>query len=266
MNCTVIQRRLLSAEQPDQPADEVKSHLAQCAVCRACQRRLLRIERQVALLPVPPSTAKNELLRQLLGTASGDAARPTLAEPSHFWRSSLALGPKERALRKLSLAFALAASLLIFALAWWSWPHNSDAPSSAVARRMADGEKLDRRLRKVLLAEKPKERVLQLARLAEELHEEAMKMVNDTEKLDQWARFYSLVVSKDLMEQARRLPPDERPAVLEKVASRLGTIESKASRRAAQLNPTDPESAASFDRIALAARRGEQRLRALMKV
>jgi hypothetical protein len=264
VNCTVIQRRLLSAEQPEQPPAEIKSHLAQCPACRAWLRRLVQIERQVPLLPVPPSTAKAELLRRLLGPAPADAARPALAELPNDWRSALAPGPKERGLRKLSIAFALAASLLIFALAWWSWPHDKTGSSPAVARRAADQNKLDRRLHKVLLVEKPQERVLQLAGLAEELHDEAAKMVDDAERLDQWARFYARVVSKDLMEQARRLPPAERPAVLKQVASSLVTTESNASRKAAQLSPSAPTSAASFDRIALAARKGEKTLRALM--
>jgi len=264
VNCTVIQRRLLSTEQPDQPPAEIKSHLAQCPACRAWLRRLVQIERQIPLLPVPPSTAKAELLRRLLGPAPAEAARPALAELPNDWRSSLAPGPKERGLRKLSVAFALAASLLIFALAWWSWPHDKTGPSAVAARRAADQDKLDQRLHKVLLAEKPRERVLQLAGLAEELHDEAAKMVDDAERLDQWARFYARVVSKDLMEQAQRLPPDERPDVLKQVASSLGTTESNASRKAAQLNPSAPKSAASFDRIALAARKGEKALRALM--
>ncbi len=265
MNCTVIQRRLLSAEQPDQPAAEIKGHLAQCPACRAWQRRLLQVERQIPLLPVPPSTAKAELLQRLLGPAPADATRPALAELPSPWRSSLAPGPKERGLRKLSIAFALAASLLIFALAWWSWPHDKTVPSAVAAQRAADQDKLDQRLQKVLLMEKPRERILQLAGLAEELHDEASQMVEDADRLDQWARFYARVVDKELLEQARRLPPAERPAVLENVALRLGATESKASHRVVDLNLTDPRAAASFDRIALAARKGEKALRALMQ-
>ncbi|HEY7307758.1 MAG TPA: hypothetical protein VH643_00220 [Gemmataceae bacterium] len=264
MNCTVIQRRLLSAEQPEQPAAEIKSHLAQCPACRAWLRRLVQIERQIPLLPVPPSTAKAELLRRLLGPAPADVARPALAELPRDWRSALAPGPKERGLRKLSIAFALAASLLIFALAWWSWPHDKTVPPAVSAQRAADQDKLDRRLHKVLLTEKPRERILQVAGLLEELLDEATKMVDDAERVDQWARFCVRVVSKDLMEQARQLPPPERSTVLKEVASRLIATESKASHRVADLSHSDPKSAASFDRIALAARKGEKALRALM--
>jgi len=267
VNCTVIQRRLLSAEQPDQPAAEVKSHLSQCPACRAWQRRLVQIERQIPLLPVPPSTAKAELLQRILGTVPGDAVRPTIAEPPNPWRSSVAPGPKEIGLRKLSVAFALAASLLIFSLVWWAWPHsNITVPSSVVDRRVADQDKLEQRLHKALLVEKPQERILQLAGLAEELLDEATKMADNAEKLDQRAQFYTRVVSKDLMEQARQLPPADRPAVLEEVASRLERTESKASQMVSKLNNTGQKSAAvSFNQIALAARKGEKHLRALMQ-
>jgi hypothetical protein len=269
VNCTVIQRRLLSAEQPDQPAAEVKSHLAQCPVCRAWQRRLVQIERQIPLLPLPPSTAKAEMLQRILGTVPGDAVRPAIAEPPNPWRSPLAPGPKERGLRKLSVAFALAASLSIFALVWWSWPHSKNTvPSPQVVRWAADQGRLEQRLHKVLLVKKPQERILQLAGLAEELHDEAAKMVDNVEKrekLDQWARFYARVVSKDLMEQARQLPPAERPAVLEEVASRLERTESSASQMVTKLNNTAPKSAAPFNQIALAARKGEKNLRSLMQ-
>ena len=264
MNCTVIQRRLLSAEHPDQPAAEVRSHLNQCPACRAWQRRLVQVERQIPLLPVPPSTRRAELLQRILGPVPGDVAHLPIAEPPNHWRHTLAPGPKERGLRKLSVAFALAASLLIFALAWWSWPHDNTTSSQGGAR-LAEQDKLEQRLRKVLLAEKPQDRILQLAGLAEEVHDEARGLVDNTEKLNQWADFYSRLVGKELLEQARQLPPAERLTVLEPVASRLGKTESKASHMAVDLKHTAPNSAASFDRIALAARRSERDLRALMR-
>jgi len=110
VNCTVCQRRLLSAEQPDKPAVEVKNHLGQCPSCRVWQRRLVQMERQISLLPVPPSTAKADLLRRIVGPSPAEAGRRATAErPSLRW-STLAPGPKERGLRKVSLAFALAAA------------------------------------------------------------------------------------------------------------------------------------------------------------
>lgn len=266
MNCTVIQRRLLAAEQPDQPAADIQSHLAECPVCRACQRRLVQLERQIPLLPVPPSTAKAELLGRILGPSASPAPRPLVGEPPSPWRSTLAPGPKERGLRKVSVAFALAATLLIFALGWWAWPHNTSTPHVTITREQRDAKKLEERLAKVFLVETPRERVLRLTELAEEIHGEAKDMVDNTERLDQWARFYARIVSEHLLEQARQVPPAERRQVLAAIADRLGGMESNASRLAHQLEMKSPRSATSFKQIAFVAHKGEQDLRDLIAV
>jgi hypothetical protein len=252
VNCTVLQRRLLSSEQPAQPAADIKSHLAQCPSCRAWQRRLVQMERQVPLLPIPPSTAKDQFLQRICGTDNGEAGRPAIADPATLWRSTLAPGPKERALRKVSLAFALAASLLVFALAWWAWPHDQEQA------------RLQERLHESLHADTAKERVLRLAKLAEDVHSQAHKLVDNSERLEQRAQFYSRVVGEHLIEQARQLPPADRAVVLQKVAESLQRAESAASRWEAQFQTTAPRSAASFRRIALTSRKSERDLRALL--
>jgi hypothetical protein len=180
VNCTIIQRRLLAAEQPERPAAEVQSHLAECPACRAWHRRLLHLERHIPLLPVPPSEGKAELLRHLLRAAPREALPPTLR-----WATA---GAKERALRKLSLAFAMAAALLLFALAWWAWPHHTILPSPP----LPDFDK--ERIEKVLATAKtPRERVLKLADLAEEVHREALGLEKDADGLALKARLYSRV-------------------------------------------------------------------------
>lgn len=261
MNCTLVQRRLLSAEQPEQPATDINSHLAQCPTCRAWQRRLVQIERQVPLLPTPRSTAKDLFLQRITGTYQGETGRSAIADPATLWRSQLMSGPKERALRKVSLAFALAASLLVFALAWWSWP-NDPIPTSDFAQQ--EQIRLEESLHTSLHADTPKARVLLLAQLAEEVHGEARKLADNSERLEQRALFYSRVVGEHLIEQARQVPPKDRAVVLQKVADSLREAESAASRWEAQLQKSAPRSAASFRRIALASRKSERDLRALL--
>lgn len=269
MTCTVIQRRLLLAERPEQPSAEIKSHLAHCPSCRAWQRRLVQMERQLPLLPIPSSTAKELFLQRLLGTPSRETAGRTIADPSTLWRNTSLPGPKERALRKVSLAFALAASLLVFALAWWSWPHtpapvNDILGQEQVRLEQQEKARLEQRLRTSLQANTPKERVLRLARLAEEIHGEARKLVDHSDKLEQQAEFYARVVGEHLIEQARQLPPLDRRTVVNEVAGALIQAESDASRWGAQLQTTAPRSAASFEQIALISRKGERDLRALL--
>jgi hypothetical protein len=262
VNCTVIQRRLLSAEQPEQPPPDIKNHLAQCPACRTWHRRLIQMERLIPQLPVPPSTAKEQFLDRIVGPRTAEPERPTIADPSTVWRSTLTPGPKERGQRKLSVAFALAASLLVFALALWSWPRS---PTDAIDLRRNEQVKLEQRLSDSLQFDSPKERVQRLAKLAEEIHGESRSLVNNSERLEQWAQFYARIIGEYLIEQARQVPPADRQTVLEEVAVRLAKMESDASRFAAQVKRTTPRSAASFHRIALASRQGEQDLRALMK-
>jgi hypothetical protein len=182
-------------------------------------------------------------------------------------RTPLAPGPKERGLRKLSVAFALAASLLIFALGWWAWPHNNNPnPTRQLTQEQRDAKKLEERLAKVLLGETPQERVLRLAELAEQVQGEAREMVDNADRLDQWTRFYAQVVSQHLIEQARQVPPPDRARVLTSVADRLRNMESNASRLATQLQARAPRSATSFDQIAFVAHKGEEDLRALITV
>jgi hypothetical protein len=257
VNCTVIQRRLLAAERPEQPPAEIQSHLAQCATCRLWQRRLIQMERMISQLPVPPSSAKEQFLERM----KDDGRRmnkPILVHPS-----SVILHPfkRERGLRKLSVAFTLAASLLVFALAWWSWPHNPVAPPDSTRYEQT---KLEQRLRSSLLVDTPKERVVRLAKLAGEIHGEARSLVDNSERLEQWSHFYSRVVSQHLIEQARQLTPEDRPAVLTDIALRLAKAESEATRLATQCKITAPRSAAAFQKIAFVSQKGERDLRSLL--
>ncbi len=258
MNCTVIQRRLLAAERPEQPPAEIQNHLAQCPACRAWQRRLIQMERLIPQLSVPSSTAK-ELFLERLKAEGRKKKQNILVHPSAFLLPPF---KKERALRKLSLAFTLAASLLVFAFAWWSWPRNPVAPPDLSRIEQA---KLEHRLNNSLRVETVKERVLRLAQLADEIHGEARKLVDNSERLEQWSQFYTRIVSLHLIEQARQLPPEDRQTVLEKIALRLAEAESEATRLATQCQAAAPRSAAALHQIALASQKGERDLRTLLK-
>ncbi|HEY7328218.1 MAG TPA: hypothetical protein VH592_11285 [Gemmataceae bacterium] len=259
MNCTVIQRRLLAAEHPEQPPAEIQNHLAQCPSCRLWQRRLIQMERLIAELPVPASTAKEQFLERIKDPAAG-RAQHALVHPSAFLFHPF---KKERGLRKLSVAFTLAASLLLFALAWWSWPHNPIVPPPDISTK--EQAKLEQRLKDSLRVDATKERVLRLAKLADEVHGEARELVGNSERLEQWSRFYSRVIGQHLIEEARQLTGEDRQAVLPDIASRLTKAESAASRLATQCKAAAPRSAAAFQHIALTSQKGERDLRALVK-
>jgi len=75
-------------------------------------------EQQLPLLIVPPSQRKNEVVRLIL-----DAREPAAQNgkaSAYVSRHRFNMPPRERGLRKASLAIAMAAALLVFAVGWWA--------------------------------------------------------------------------------------------------------------------------------------------------
>jgi hypothetical protein len=256
MNCRTIQHELLLSESPDQPSEAVAAHLADCADCRAWQRRLVEAEQCIPLLLVPPSSRREQFLQQV---RQGNVLPEPTIYPSELW---LANGrpPKERGLRKLAVALALAASLALFALGWWAWPHRSATVPTLdplVVRQLDRDQRLAQ-------AHTPNERVQVLAELADGLHREARQLIHkaDPEELRVLARFYREVVRDNLLEHARKLPRGERQ-VLEGVADQLNDVESEFRRLLA--DEGEIPAAGPLQDIAQAAREGHDQLRELIR-
>jgi len=255
MNCRKIQQLLLTSDHPDQPSADVRFHLADCPGCRSVQRRLVAAEQRIPLLPVPLSTGRNHFLEQI---RQGVPVEPTISA-SELWLGSHS-PPKERGLRKLALALALAASLAVFALSWWAWPHRSVPTLQTHDPLAARQQDRDRRLTQ---ARTPAERVQVLTDLAQGLHQEALQLArkSDKEELRVVARFYREVVRDNLLEQARKLPRNERP-MLKDVADHLNEVESEMLRRVA--GEVEASAAAPLRDIAQAARESHDQLRQLI--
>jgi hypothetical protein len=259
MNCDTTRRQLLASLQPEKPSAEVRAHLALCPACRSLHRRLVQIERQLPLLPVPPSEARDALVQTILEEPAPvpeplpAPARPTVRLP---WQASR--GSREGGRQKLALAFALTAALVLIALTLLLWPQASPSPSGQGL--LADLKKQrDERLR---AARTPRQRVETLAQLADEVMGKARRHSTDATELAQLARFYGELVREDLPQHALNLPTEER-AALGQLAKRIDTHESTASRLAARLKKAPPTVIDSLNKIAAAARDGSAQLRAL---
>ena len=285
MNCQKIQQELMLSERPDQPSGDLLTHLAGCAACRSWQRRLVDAERQFPLLPVPASSRRDQFLQQIRQgqilaeptVPAGASLQPTEANGVHVppgstglpaktqSASELWLGnphpAKERGLQKLAVSLALAASLALFALGWWAWPHRSSTqpqpPDPIVARQQDRDQRLAQ-------ARTPRERVQVLAELAQGLHREARQLAgkSDPEELRVVARFYREVVRENLLDQARQLPRNDRP-MLVKVANHLGEVESELG--GLLTGEVEPAAAGPLREIALAARESHDQLRELLR-
>jgi hypothetical protein len=253
MNCDAAQRRLLAGERPDRPTDDVRRHLDGCPACRLLGRRLVQVERQIGLLPVPPSFAKDAFVRRF-----GRPVGPVVLHGPIPWPTPV----KERGLRKLSLAVAIAAVLAVFAIGLWSWPHHFEpltptAPTWLVqAHYQFDHAKA---------LSTPRERVEKLSALATDLQNQAraMTLAGKVEDLASLTTFYRDLVDDDLLAHARTLSAAERGVVLNDVANSLGHAESAFSRLAAE--PGNSATAESLRRLALAAGDGGRHIRDLLK-
>src|SRR5262249_3445718 len=98
MKCKVVRHHLLASERPTRPPAMVADHLAECSHCRDWHRQLVRMERLVPELPVPPSSAKANCLFAVLHADT--FGRNGAGEVE--WRR------RERALRKVAITFAMA--------------------------------------------------------------------------------------------------------------------------------------------------------------
>jgi hypothetical protein len=256
MNCSTAQHHLLASENPGQPSTEVVRHLARCSECLAIQRRLIEIEQLVPLLPVPPSSRRDVFVRSIL---QGETVLEPTVSTSDLWLSPR-LPAKERGLKKLALAFAMAAALVVCTLGWWAWPHKSTSVPGTLDPIATRQQQRDRKLAAV---HKASERVAVLNDLARQLHQEALQLVkrHDDEELRVVARFYTEVVHENLLDNAGQLSATERKDVLDSVAAHLQEVESSILRMLAEV----PDSTAVPLRdIAQASSQGRRELRKMI--
>ena len=247
MNCSTFRRNLLAIADPSTPATPEGSHLAACPGCSAWHRRLMRLEQHLPVLPVPACPVPSSLLAQIRSPGTRLASHPL---PSAHPRNL------QGGRQKLALAFSLAASLAIFAVGWWAWPHvQPDRPRPAVASYQS---RLDSKLAG---ASKPSARAGALADLADDFLAEARQKPNDPARVAVLAGYFDRLVHEDLMLHLRQVSPGERPILASTLARRLGNVESEASRLASEWQSLHPKSVASLHRIAASAREADRRLR-----
>ena len=237
MNCCDIREQLLRLERPDRPGPALGEHVQRCAACHRWLRRLARLERALPRLPVDVPPPPPSLFAAL--EASGELVRPHLRLHPE--------GRKEGGRRKLALASALAASLALFALGYWAWSALRPEPSLDAGAFRA---RIERRLAG---AATPAKRAEALARLADDLLNETS--ADDAPQAERLAGQFEHLLEQALPFQAGEL----RGAALAPVLARLSRLESRAARLAAA---HAGRIAAAYARMAKAARKAEQRLRA----
>jgi hypothetical protein len=272
MSCDPTRRRLLAAERPDLPPDEVRPHLESCAECRDWLHRLTAVETRLAALPVPPAPAKEVFLQRL---RTGEIELPARVEPATLpWpaeRVPSSARLKERGLKKMSLAFALAAAVMVLALGLWAWPHRDGhfgdhrSPVDIYA-----GQIRAERAERLARARTPNEHVKALQGFEESLKNQATDLARTSQaaKLSRLVEYYSQLVVEDLAAQADAVPLGDRLAVLRPVAEQLKWTESEMTRLVSEIERKSgkaPEVTDPLLAIADAATRGKRHLHELLR-
>lgn len=251
MSCTVVRQRLLGSERPDKPGPEESRHLAGCSACHAWLRRLVRLERQISELGVPDCPLPATLLERIAEPVPAPPLVRTPLQPSADLRSVREVGRQ-----KLALAFALAMTLALFALAWWAWPPRSETPAPPVVSSPWR-KRIDEVRRSTQAAS---QRVTALANLADEFLDDARGLGEDPAQLEILAREFQELVQSDLFREAQSLPKWERASLLPAIAVQMQRAESKASTLAVAWNAKHAESARSMRQMAESAKESERRL------
>jgi hypothetical protein len=260
MNCKAVRTHLLQATDPGRPSAAVAEHLAQCPACRQWQDRLRQLADALPLLPVPPTTAKADLLCKLEKIPVAPR-RPVavVAKPSRLaaFFNSPAFPPA-----------ALAAGLLVFAFTWWLLPTPRGVPIAQGPRRPAPDPLLASMMQRHLelaRAKSPGARLTALADLADDLQKETQALAlaeANADDLDVLARLYVQVVSQGVAERAPLVPEAERRDLLGPIVNRLEQTSKSADETAGKLQEN---SAAKLQIIASAAREGMKQLKALQQ-
>jgi hypothetical protein len=247
MNCEFVQRHVLASETPEQPSPEVRRHLAECPSCRVWHRRVTQLEQQLPLIAVPPSERKAEVVRLVL-----DAPQPVALNgtgPDYLRRWPFVTPARDRGLLKASVAIAMAAALVVFALGAWLWQHQLKTVPTGDLLASHRAER-DRRLHD---APTTRAKVETLTDFADEIRREALASQDNSDKLAILSRVYVELVRVDLPAQANALPGDQHGEFLGAIVERLRDMESELARIASDRN-VKPANKAALQEMALAAR------------
>jgi hypothetical protein len=266
MNCEVVQRQLLSREDPDSPTAAASAHLADCAACREWLLRLVQIERAVIHLPVPPAeAARSALMRRILAQKAGTAPpagphrRPSVAMILGSWIMDPHSSPRRRV--AAGLVAGVAAAMLLFVLGWLVW-YGGNEPAPSPGPRVVDPLAQDLRRYKIEAGEtaNPRDRVGVMAKAAEELRGRAAALPAGAETdLIDLAQLYTRVVDEGIVKTAEGLSPEDRRTILASIAKDLGEADTH-WQRLSQQTGLSKQASRALERAALSARNGKERL------
>lgn len=277
MNCEVARNRLLAVPDPAAVPSPVSAHVTACSACQAWHQMLLRIEEGV--VATAPVAASDRVKRQLIAQfrqPAPEGVRPSPRNSAKLKTSKSVVKPVptvqpgsttvsvgER-LARLWPAGIMAAALLVGVMVWASLSGKPDEMTVAALPPDPFFEKVVSSKVKLDTAPDVAGRLAVLDSLERTIHDEAttLSKVTPGPEMESLARMYQRVVVEAMVEEARRLGPDEQKAKLGQYRNRLVEAEQVANRSAAE---APPDAVRPLRDIAGAAEKGRTELARMMQ-
>jgi hypothetical protein len=169
---------------------------------------------------------------------------------------------REKALRKVALAVAMAASLLLVVLGIWAWQRDGGPQGGrpTAVKKTPLEECLDHS-KAWAKAQTPRERLDVLGSLADEVKDRihTLAQQGSLERAHEQAALYRALVERITSKEAKTVAAQDRQAI-KKLAEHLDEVQSQAH----QLALEQPEIAEPLDELVVAARDGSRDLRKLI--
>lgn len=253
MKCEACQNLILALEQPAKPTAEVREHLAECAACRAVQKKAAKLDALLTRLPLPSSKkAKAKLIASLNDSA--------LAVPS-------TKVPSFRQLLRSPLPGVAALVILGFGGYFFL---SKKLPQPELAEKPRH-ELLNKEMANVVMlakADSAPDRLQVWTDWANDLRNETRDLykVAPADELSSLARMYDKAVQEGIVKQAKLLPQHmdmaEKQTLLKNADAKLAETVAEAERLH---NEAPPPAQKYLKQIAESARDGRRKLDPILK-
>jgi hypothetical protein len=238
MTCDVVRTRLLALPAPARPTDDLLTHLAACAACRAVQAEATRLDAVIAALPVPSSDARKGTFLDTLA-ADGPVIRSIPVLPSTLAGSG-AFRPVGSWLKRLDLRWVGGVAAAVAVTVGGVWYANRPKPAQpevAVKPRQELLKKYTDHHNTLAKARTAPDRLKTYAVWSDDIQVEACSMSNaaDQQEMNSLATQYERMVADGVEKQAKQVADqpmtvDDRQKVLRDAISRLTTAETEARK------------------------------------
>jgi hypothetical protein len=268
MNCLAVQTKILSLPDPRVIPTPLLTHVSDCAACRVWAKQAARLESLLEQLPVPPAPGnkKAEMIDDLAG---GDLVifRPHVGMAREsFARTFIRFLEQNK-----MVAGGLAVAILVVLGGWWmlNGPTNTSTVSATPPRKDPFLEKMVRWDVDLAKAQTAEKRLEILGGMAEGITNQTRSLARVVNKEELWdlARWYDKVVNDGVVKQANKLPfptmtIDERAKHKEQISA-LAKQLGETATQAEKMTEVPPDAKPALEKIAKAAREGEEKLRKL---